>query len=364
MNFWRKLQHALDFGARQQITRMGLLFTLTWILVALAAFSSANNLLFLILAAMLATLMISGFISRLSLAGLALDFVTPEHLCARRKLLGRVVIRNEKRWMASFSIHVTAPGNSGLSEPLYFPVIPGGTRIEEPVELYFERRGSYRQNNFRFSTRFPFGFAERRTNVLLRREVIVYPSIDPQEGFDELLIALNGEIESFFRGQGNDFYRIRPYEALESARHVDWKATAHIGDLQVREFAREQERSVALFLDLDVPEQRIAWFDRAVDCCAFLAWNMAQRGARLRFCTQEVDHQTPEEADVYTILRYLATVTPARGRSLPAQNADNVFQVVFSLSRERLLTAGWDLAESNVRVLGADDATALAGRAN
>ncbi|MGI8745937.1 MAG: DUF58 domain-containing protein [Bryobacteraceae bacterium] len=364
MNLWRRLQHALDFGARQQITRLGLLFTLTWILVALAAFSSANNLLFLILAAMLATLMISGFISRLSLAGLALDFVTPDHLCARRKLLGRVVIRNEKRWMASFSIHVTAPGNSGLSAPLYFPVIPGGTRIEEPVELYFERRGSYRQNNFRFSTRFPFGFSERRMNVLLRREVIVYPSIDPQEGFDELLIALNGEIESFFRGQGNDFYRIRPYEALESARHVDWKATAHIGDLQVREFAREQERSVALFLDLDVPEQKTAWFERAVDCCAFLAWNMAQRGARLRFCTQQVDHQVPEEADVYTILRYLATVAPAPGKSLPAQNAENVFQVVFSLSRERLLTAGWDLAETNVRVLGADDSTALAGRAN
>src|SRR5437660_9336416 len=178
VSFWRRVQHILDFGARPQVTRMGLLFSLTCILVALAAFSSANNLLFLILAAMLSTLMISGFISRLSLAGLALDFITPEHLCARRKLIGRVVIHNEKRWMASFSIHVTAPGNSGLAAPLYFPVIPGGSRIDEPVELQFARRGSYRENNFRFSTRFPFGFSERRMNVLLRREVLVYPSID------------------------------------------------------------------------------------------------------------------------------------------------------------------------------------------
>src|ERR1700694_2506389 len=121
VSVWRRVLHILDFGARPQVTRMGLLFTLTCILVALAAFSSANNLLFLILAAMLSTLMISGFISRLSLAGLALDFVTPEHVCARRKFIGRVVIQNEKRWMASFSIHLTAPGNSGLSTPLYFP---------------------------------------------------------------------------------------------------------------------------------------------------------------------------------------------------------------------------------------------------
>jgi uncharacterized protein (DUF58 family) len=375
MSLWRRFRHAFDFGARQQVTRMGLLFTLTCILVALAAFSSANNLLFLILAAMLSTLMISDFISRLSLAGLALDFITPEHLCARRKLIGRVVLQNEKHWIASFSIHVTAPGNSGFSVPLYFPVIRGGARMEEPVELYFQRRGSYRENNFRFATRFPFGFAERRMNVLVRREVIVYPSIDPQPGFEQLLISLNGEIESFFRGQGHDFYRIRPYEALESARHVDWKATAHIGDLHVREFAREQEQSVALFLDLVVPD--LEWFERAIDCCAYLAWNMTERGIRLRFCTQHVDYEVPEQADIYTILRYLALVKPVRGSaadSLPLiQNDENVFQVVFSLSPVRLSEAGWELHGSNVRYMGPDslgpgfstgNVAALPGRAN
>jgi uncharacterized protein (DUF58 family) len=250
---WPWLRSALDHGTRQQVTRLGLLFTLTCVLVSLAAFVSANNLLFLILALLLATWMVSGFIGRLSLAGLELDFLLPEHLCAGRKLMGRVVIRNTKRWMASFSIHVAGSSDSGLSQPLYFPVIPGRARIEAPVELFFARRGAYRQNSFRFSTRFPFGFAERRINVRLVRDIVVYPSIDPQAGFEELLISLQGEIASFYRGQGNDFYRIRPYEALESAHHVDWKATAHTGDLQVREFAREREQAVAFFLDLDIP---------------------------------------------------------------------------------------------------------------
>src|SRR5438270_6641202 len=35
--------------------------------------------------------------------------------------------------------------------------------------------------------------------------------------------------------------------AFESARHVDWKATAHVRSLQVREFAREQEQTVEVF---------------------------------------------------------------------------------------------------------------------
>ena len=104
----------------------------------------------------------------------------------------------------------------------------------------------------------------------LLREVLVYPSIDPQPGFEDLLISLQGDIESFYRGQGHDFYRIRPYEALESARHVDWKASAHVGSLQVREFAREEEQTVEMFLDRDVPAELEEWFEHSIDCCALI----------------------------------------------------------------------------------------------
>jgi uncharacterized protein (DUF58 family) len=348
---WPWLRTALDHGTRQQVTRMGLLFTLTCVLVALAAFVSANNLLFLILALLLATMMVAGFISRLSLAGLELDFLLPEHLCARRKLLGRIVIRNTKRWMPSFSIHLMASSDCGLASALYFTVVPGATTIEAPVELFFTRRGLYRQNSFRFSTRFPFGFAERRIRVRLLRDILVYPAIDPQPGFEDLLISLQNEMASLYRGQGSDFYRIRPYEALEDAHHVDWKATAHTGDLQVREFARDQEQAVAFFLDLNAPEAQTAWFESAVDRCAFLVWNMTQRGSRVRFCTQEVDWQLPEEGDVYVILKYLAIVSLHPGRPLPPFHDRDVLHVVFSASPERLAAEGWELDGSNVHLL-------------
>src|SRR5437870_1059374 len=68
---------------RQQVTRTGLVYTLTMLVVALMAFVSANNLMFLILAAMLSTFMISGFISKLGLAGLELDLFLPQHISAR-----------------------------------------------------------------------------------------------------------------------------------------------------------------------------------------------------------------------------------------------------------------------------------------
>ena len=353
-HLWKKISDALDLGVRQHVTRAGLVYSVVCVVVGLAAFVSANNLLFLILAAMLSTLLVSGFISRLSLAGLQLDFILPEHIPANRRLQGRVVVRNVKAWMPSFSILLTATDSSSVSPPLYFPMIPAGTGVNGPVEIFFPRRGRYPESSFRFSTRFPFGFAERRVQMHMGRDLIVYPSIDPQPGFEDLFASLAGELEAYARGLGHDFYRIRPYESFESARHVDWKATAHTGDLQIREFAREQELAVEMWLDLDVPREHEAWFERAVGMCAFLAWRLTERGAQFRLCSQDFSARVPEEADVYTILKYLALVEPARGKALPPPDNDIVFRIVFSASPERLAASGQEMAGLRVRLAGPD----------
>src|ERR1700704_2566971 len=96
---WHRIQSALEGGMRPQVTRTGLLFTLTILLVGLAALVSANNLVFLLVASLLATLLISGFISRLGLAGLELDIELPDHIPARRKVTGQLVLKNKKHWV-------------------------------------------------------------------------------------------------------------------------------------------------------------------------------------------------------------------------------------------------------------------------
>jgi uncharacterized protein (DUF58 family) len=354
-----RIRHALL--GRVWFTSGGVLFTLAVVLVGAAALVSANNLLFLVLATMLSTLLVSGFVSRLCLAGLELDFTVPDHVSAKRTVSARLYVRNLKSWMPSFSIHVAGLGSQGsppgpgsirppsqtpaiLTSGLYFPVIPGGAVLEETVQVRFARRGPYRQNSFAFSTRFPFGFHEKTVRVTLLREVLVYPSIDSQPGFEELLTTITGEIETHYQGLGKDFYRIRPYQAFESARHVDWKATAHTGDLQVREFAREQERTVEMFLDLDVPEGMEAWFDLAVDCCAYLAWRLSQKATGIRFRTQDFDFRLPEEGDIYTILRYLALVSPLTGKPVPSPADETGFQIVLTAAPHRFAELGWTSA--------------------
>ncbi len=339
---------------RERITPAGAAFVAAMALTGLAAFASANNLLFLLLAAMVATLMVSGCISRLGIAGLELDVQLPEHIPARRPAAARVLLKNDKPLMPSFSIHLVGIEESVFSTPLYFPVIPSRGAVEATVDVVFQRRGIHTGDSFQFSSRFPFGFAERRVQVRMTHEVLIYPALDPQPGFNELLASVEGEAESLFRGLGHDFYRIRPYVPFESARHVDWRATAHTGSLQVREFAREQERLITIFLDLDVPPECREWFERAVEAAAFLSWRLSQRGARVRFRTQEFEIFTPVEGDVYAILKYLALVEPKPGvPPLKNLNEESAI-VVFSAAPSRLENAGW----VGVRVL---DRNALPG---
>lgn len=357
MNLDQLRDHLHLPSGRQTVTASGLMFRLAMALIAVAAFllGDKGNLLFLIVAAMFATLLISSFVTRLGLAGLELDFSLPEHIPARRQVRGVIRLRNMKRWVPSFSVHLAGAAESGFTTILNFPLIAGGATIEEPVTLYFPRRGAQRERSFQFSTRFPFGFSERREMITTRKDIIIYPCLDPQPGFEALLDSVSGEIAAMQRGRGSDFYRIRPYETSESARHVDWKATAHTGVLQVREFAREQDWRVLIFLDLDVPPESEAWFEHAVDCCAFLAYRLSLRGVAVRLRTQELDLRIPEQGNIYAALRYLAVVSPMRGRPPAAPDDKDSFHIVMSAQPQQMESLGWGRGEGRgARVLSPD----------
>ncbi len=301
---------------RSRVTRGGLLYSLAMVLTGLGAFLSGNNLLFLVFAAMMALVLVSGFISRLVLSGLELEVLLPEHVSARMPAAARVRLRNLKSWTPSFSIELagqrdlTQDAPPILAQPVYFAMIPGKATIEVPVIVVFPYRGRHKENLFSISTRFPFGFLRKSTSVALRRETIVNPALEPCAGMEDLLDSITGEIETQLRGDGHDFYRVRPYEAHDSARHVDWKSTAHAGALQVREFTRDQQGVVEIFFDRRIEPGRQRQFEELVENCAFVVWELAERDARLWFRSQRFALALPEEGEIWDVLRFLALVEP------------------------------------------------------
>jgi len=322
-----------------RVTRGGVLFVFALALTGLGAFLSGNNLLFLVFASMMALLLVSGFISRLVLAGLELELLLPEHVSARMPTQARVRIRNLKRLTPSFSIELAGQADaihnipSILDGTVYFPLIPGRAPIEAAVSVVFPYRGRHQDNLFVISTKFPFGFLRKSARVALHRETIVYPALEPRPDMEALLGSIAAEIDAQLRGEGRDFYRIRPYEAQESARHVDWKSTAHAGGLQVREFTREQRGVVEIFFDRQIDPGRQKRFEELVEDCAFLLWSLGEKDARVWLRSQRFELALPEEGDIYDLLRFLALVEPIVAlRAGDARESDRAVQVHFEES--------------------------------
>jgi len=121
------------------------------------------------------------------------------------------------------------------------------------------------------------------------------------------LPVLSGKREAYQKGLGSDLYRIREYLPEDSARHVDWKATAKSGGLKVREFAREDERRLRIVFDNPEPRQLSPEkYEQMVSMAASAAWRLAEQSVFLSFISQEYEGA----GDVYDFLEYLATIQP------------------------------------------------------
>ncbi len=327
-NWIRRLWPSWRVRIHYRVTRAGYLFGSALVVVGAAAIASANNLLFLILAAMLASAMISSVVSRLSLAGLELELILPEHIAARQPVRARFRLRNLK-WFPSFALHLTSREEPRvLHQAIVFSALPARATVQVEATAAFPQRGVHRESLFVLGTRFPFGLVERRAFLSIRSEVIVYPALEPGPTGELLLADLRGDLEREERGMGSDFYRLRPYELSENARYVDWRSSARTGELQVREFAREQRSTVSVYLDLRAEPGPL--FEQVLESCAFLVWSLSSESVRIRFRTQRADLLFPDQVDLYRILRELALVEADLDAGSPAADEPEP-HIVFSV---------------------------------
>lgn len=312
-----------------ELTRAGLVYLAVVAAISLSALNTGNNLLYVVLASLLAGLLISGVVSRLVLEGVELELVLPEHVFARQPVPVHVTLHNGKRFFPTFAVSLSGPtlkrrrrsareaGRQILTKQVYWDYLPPRSSRTQHLELTFPLRGHYAQHGLRLATRFPFGLIVKARVAPLEREITVLPAIEPTQEFYEILPTLTGEVESAAKGRGHDLYAIRNYQETDSARHVDWKATARAQQLKVREFTREDERRVVLVFDARLSGtglEKRAQFEKAVDFCACLAWHFYEIGAEMRFVTQGFETRMLRASEIiYPVLECLALVEPSPG---------------------------------------------------
>jgi uncharacterized protein (DUF58 family) len=350
-----------------ELTREGMAYLGVAMVIGIAALNTGNNLLFIILAAMLAAIVVSGIASAAVLRRLDLDIMVPSNAFAGKPVGVRVELHNPRFAVPAFSIKVHTPVDKKkktpgwewqktefifpkrtkrfrlpdytlrrksppprqakvLTRPVYFTFIGPRRTASAEVEITFPRRGMYSQDSFSVATRFPFSFLIKSRRVRLDRELLVFPALLESDALLDVLPMITGEFVSYLRGRGSELYLIREYTPHDPARYLDWKATAKTGELKVREFSREDERRLRVVFDNPEPGRVTpAAYEKAVSLAATLACHFNGQNVELSFAGSA--YKSSE--DLNDFLRYLALVQPARSEdsvldSLPVSTDYNV----------------------------------------
>jgi uncharacterized protein (DUF58 family) len=331
-----------------ELTREGMAYLGMALVIGIAALNTGNNLLFIVLAAMLAAVVVSGLASAAVLRGLELEVLMPRNAFAGRAVEVHVRVTNPRLWFPAFSVKVMSPPeekkrNPGwewqktqfifpkkrrwlklpdytlrrktpsarkhkvLTRPVYFPFVSARNAADIQVDLVFPRRGHYSQDEFNLATRFPFSFLIKSKKVRMERELLVYPALLEQDNLLDILPMITGEFVSYLNGRGSELYRIREHTPQDPARYIDWKATAKTGTPKMREFCREDERRLRLVFDNCEPGHiTAAQYEYGVSLAATLAVHFAEENVELSFAGSAY----PGGMGLPDFLRYLALIQP------------------------------------------------------
>jgi len=212
-------------------TRDGWWCLLVSVGLGVAAINTGNNLLYLLVSALLALIVVSGILSEQSMRGLDLTGVAPDEIYADQPALLGATIANRKGWFTSYSLTVEllAPEARALestSHFIYVRRVEAGRERLVTWEETLPRRGRHRLTGVRITTRFPFGLFVKAARPALTDEVVVFPAVRPVSAESLRRLGESGEASARRRGRGNDLYNLRGYRAGDDPRFIHWRSSA------------------------------------------------------------------------------------------------------------------------------------------
>lgn len=254
-------------------TRAGWLFFVIIFGVGFAALNTGNNLLYLVLALMLAFLTLSGVLSEAALRGIEVRRRIPRELYAMANNPVQLEITNGQKRVPAFAIVVEdrlqhrEDGDSQLEASTEVPrkrrrkrkrraaVEPAGRcfalRIganETVARRYMltpSRRGPLAFSSFQISTRFPFGLFMKSREFEAVEPAVVFPEIKgagvvahvPRTGE-------SGRASVTQMGQGGSVAGVREHQDGDSPKHVHWPTSLRRRALLVCQ--TEEERAAEI----------------------------------------------------------------------------------------------------------------------
>lgn len=327
-----------------ELTSGGLIFLGIVAIVAFAAWNTGNNLLFLVLSFLLATLVVSFVLGGANLKKLEAKVRFPEAIFAAIPIGFSVALNNRKFLLPTFSVTLALRGSmtddpfggrkfSLARPPLalarllrapwlrktvgYFVHISRRSSAEQQTEQVFATRGRFIIKDFELSTKFPFGFWQRRRRLRVQEtEIFIFPQPSDLHDLLPAISRQSGRFTSARHGGGPDLLGLREYQPSDDLRFVDWKATARTGNLVTREYSTEDEQRLTIIFDSDLHLEKLddettLRFERGISLTAALITRFVNEKTNVRLVAgNKSSNFGIDRTHFYELLRRLAIMEP------------------------------------------------------
>jgi uncharacterized protein (DUF58 family) len=271
-------------------TGWGVVYGSVSLLLCIVAVHWGLNLLYLTAAFLMAGLASALVFSGLSLSRLSVKWGVPPHVFAGEPFSVELVLRNEKKLLGAFGLHVGLNGH-GMDLPggeHFVPRLLPGREHRMLLRHSLPARGLQLLPPATVRTGFPSDVLAASLTAQYAGEVLALPRIGHIRR-DVLARCKGGEakwLQQLSRSdpQG-DFRSLREYRHGDDPRRIHWPTSARLHRLFVREFERQEMHGVLLLLDAVAPPcspqeavARAARFEKAVSFAATMASLLTERG--------------------------------------------------------------------------------------
>lgn len=226
------------------------------LLLGFAAVNTGNNLLYLLVSALLGFMAISGWLGQQNLRRLRVALTLPDEIFAGQPTLIGVRIHNGRKHLPAFLIRLRL----GEQPPL-FSLIPAAGAKELSLMLSWPERGHQSFDRLWIDSCFPINFFVRSLAIAVHQDLLVFPgpllgaSVSAEESSHQ-----QQKQARVLNGDSDDLRSIHDYRGGEPLRTIHWKLSARHDQLKVRQQEGLGAQPVIIDLDaLDGPlEKRLS----------------------------------------------------------------------------------------------------------
>ena len=319
-----------EFTGVVRITRIGSIYLATTVVLAISAINTGNNALYIGVALMLGSLLLSGMASKGGLKHLHAEVGAFGEVWAGRPAQGTLHVRNSSRLWNVRDVVLTS---EALAEPVLIPLVRRRETVTIEAPFLFRKRGLAHVNAIDSYTRYPFGFFLKKRRLRLSSELVVYPQLLGATASDRYR-ATSGEQTSANRpGISSEIHSFREYTRGDSLRHVHWKKSASLGRWIMKQTDAEASKSVHVVVDPFLPREAPKDdFEEMVASAATFVYHATRDGFDVTLSLPRATYRAREGEAAAPLFRALALVEPAYE---PVRQVVDRHTVLFTLGGRR-----------------------------